>query len=188
LASAKWPVSLLKDLQLIAGSLHRFSGSLHKSWKLLNVLRPIKMKDARAFLGRELSWLEEHYTRLCDFVHPFMWGQRTAGSYAGDSHIARSVGGGGFVMPDNQRILEYKFPVTEAVLRAVHQTASRALDNTRGIFNAINAFPRSPFTEAELIAKTGSSIGFKSLSRNARCPCRSGKKYRNCHGAVALAV
>lgn len=150
-------------------------------------LRPIKVKDARAFLGRELDWLDEHYSHLCDFVHPFMWGQQIVGSYGGESTIARtSNAGGAFVLRYPQTILQYKFPMLEAGRRALTKTATRALDNTRGIVKALKEFPRSPFSETELFAKTGSALGFGFISRNGRCYCGSGKKFRNCHGVARV--
>jgi hypothetical protein len=149
-------------------------------------LRPVRIKDARAFLAHELTWIAEHCIRLCDFVHPFMWGQQTVRSLAEDSHVARNPAGGAFVMSKKHFIVQYKFPMLEAGQRAVHETATRALENTRGIVKTITNFPRSPFTRAEVTAKTGFAMGFRSLSRNSRCLCGSGKKYKNCHGAAVF--
>jgi len=147
-------------------------------------LKPIRVGKARAFLTNELPWIDEHYALLCDFVHHNMSSQRTAGSLVGKSHMARSSAGGGFLMAQQHPIVQYTFPAPDRGRHAVRDTATRALENVRGVMDATNRFPRSPFTEAELMAKTGSAIGFKPPSRNARCPCGSGKKYRNCHGAA----
>src|SRR5262249_43563426 len=38
----------------------------------------------RKFLTQELRWVDEHYALLCDFVHPNMSSQRTAGSLVGN--------------------------------------------------------------------------------------------------------
>jgi SEC-C motif len=159
--------------------------------------RPFKIAKARALLVKELPWANEHYGLLCDFVHPNLSSQRTASAYAGESNVALSSGGGQLLLPGKSPILQYQFPMPEPGRSAVTRTAKRALENTLGIVSSMNHFPRTPFSETELLARTGSRIGLKSPSvtshvafprvgRNESCPCGSGKKYKKCHAAAVV--
>jgi len=43
--------------------------------------------------------------------------------------------------------------------------------------------PQSPMNAGAKAAAPGQAVGGGSPSRNAPCPCGSGKKYKRCHGA-----
>ncbi len=153
----------------------------------------IRLKSARKKLAEDLPWVEAHYAMLCDFVHHNMSSQRTTGAYAGESFLAKSQSGGMLILPEPAPILQYQFPMAETGRRAIAQTAARALENLRGLISSLNQLARTPFSQEELLANTGSALGMEYLGdavgvslppagRNELCPCGSGRKYKRCHG------
>jgi len=92
-------------------------------------------------------------------------------------------------------IVRYEFPATFRAQEAIQATAQRALENTKGVIDAINRIPESPLTPQELIKLTGSRFGVASVpplrgvkpagtkvGRNDLCPCGSGRKWKRCCG------
>jgi preprotein translocase subunit SecA len=75
------------------------------------------------------------------------------------------------------RGLQYSSPVIdgEAGSGAVAIEQAPALGIGRGPQSAINAGEKMP--------APGQVVGSSGPSRNAPCPCGSGKKYKRCHGA-----
>lgn len=159
------------------------------------VLQPFRIAHARKFAAQQHPWIEAHYALLCDFVHPNLSSQRTAGGYAGEQQIAHSSGGGMLVLSKPASIIHYRFPMPEPGRRAVTQTAEHALENVVALIAATNEMPRTPYGEDELLKKTGSRVGLKmalpvrprpSVGRNEPCPCGSGKKFKKCHGEPTI--
>jgi hypothetical protein len=158
------------------------------------LVQPIPLKAARAFLANEIDWIKSHYATLCDFVHPNALSQRTTAPYAGEGDIAVSgAGRASMVLDISVPMIQYDFPMPEVGRAAVRLTASRALASVEGIVAATNDFLQTPFTREELLSRTGSPIGFVSLTpqrlrsaaagRNDPCPCGSGRKFKKCHEA-----
>jgi hypothetical protein len=128
-------------------------------------LQPIRIAQARKFLSREFDWVEPHYASLCDYVHHNLSSQRTAGAFAGESATAVSSTGGMLILPSPGFLIQYEFPLPEPGRLAVNNTASRTLMNVKGLVQALNQLPRSPYTEDELVARTGSRIGLNPPTR-----------------------
>lgn len=158
------------------------------------LVQPIRLKAARAFLANEIDWINSHYATLCDFVHPNALSQRTTAPYAGEGDIAVSGAGRPFMVLDIPvPMIQYGFPMPEPGRAAVRLTASRALASVEGIVAATNDLLQTPFTKEELLFRTGSPIGLVSLTpqrlrsaaagRNDPCPCGSGRKFKKCCGA-----
>ncbi len=151
-------------------------------------VQPVRISKARRALAEQLPWIEPHYALLCDFVHHNMSSQRTAGRYAGESRLARSQSGGALILSDAAHLIHYEFPMAEPGRVAVRSTAARVLQNLKGVVAALKEFRRSPYSEEELLGRTGSAIGVKSVKlsavgRNEKCPCGSGLKFKKCHGS-----
>jgi hypothetical protein len=131
-------------------------------------VQPIRLNKARRFLAQEIDWVESHYAALCDFVHHNLSSQRTAGAFAGMSSKAVSSAGGALLMKTQAPIVQYEFPMPQPGRASVQMTVSRAVINVHGIVKTINQFPRTPFSEEELIARTGSRIGLVSPKDNGQ--------------------
>lgn len=142
----------------------------------------------------EFTDIKKRYGFLCDFVHHNRSSQailsgellrKTSAKFSKSTII--------FPSGEARDINRYEFPpksVTEDSFDYV------TLDFTRdfaGGYIAIQLLPESPFTMAELEKETGSPVGTpvasqssnanrprEKVSRNADCPCGSGKKYKKC--------
>jgi hypothetical protein len=158
-------------------------------------LKPFRIRAAREFLGKKCAWVNEHYESLCDFVHPNLSSQTSAGAYAGEANVVAQSSGSVLLMNNSVPIIHYEFPMPEGGKAAALLTAERALESVLGTAKASD-FPHSPFTEEELLKMTGSRLGMEVVSkqtrgdgrlrkvgRNEACPCGSGKKYKKCCGA-----
>lgn len=164
----------------------------------LDLPKPFHVNDGLRSLAKhpDFEAVVEHYGRLCDYVHHNLSSQAATAEGQRIADRTEHPSGGGFVASTSGPMLRYQYPVQKPVELAVEWTAPIALRHTRAIVEWHNNIPSSPFSTEELVELTGSPIGVdvvfpaqtpaktEKISRNARCPCGSGRKYKHCHGAA----
>jgi hypothetical protein len=164
-------------------------------------VKVIHVNDGIKALGEQGNlWAKAHYDALSDFAHPNFGSRKVniAGGYVGDE---TRYGKSTFILKSNAGITTYRYPAAAAMDTALSATCERALENARHIFKEIES-ANLPFSEQELLERTGTRSGFvevppeamaplgrrafqdaPKIGRNEPCPCGSGKKFKKCHGA-----
>jgi hypothetical protein len=156
---------------------------------------------ANAFLDEVLSCIEAadgfqgkaYLTRLMELLKPML----TADDFLGDRHantvmvlfrgtLFSIIGGLEYYVsrvsdPDNRRILEQT--AAQEFARAVESLREAALGILRHPDVVPDLIAERDALEEEFIAEVPHTWG--RVSRNAPCPCGSGKKYKHCHGRIA---
>ncbi|MES3036183.1 MAG: SEC-C metal-binding domain-containing protein [Gemmatimonadota bacterium] len=151
--------------------------------------KPVRINSAWKHLAKTVHWIEPHYAALSDGVHPNLSSQRLAGLGAGLGTVARSAAGGEIRLKDDYPILHYEFGRAELGRSAIERTAVYTALNSRGILEEASLMLESPFSDAEIARNRAQHklLGFASSaqrartpSRNALCPCGSGRVYKRC--------
>jgi hypothetical protein len=134
----------------------------------------------------ESNWLESHYDFLCDFVHHNLSSQTIAAAQSNVSNVASSAQGGMLITPQPGLNVVYAYPADNQAKYAIDQTAVRAAMCADLVLNALNTLPESPYSNAEILAKTGHPLGVgqfnRAIGENDPCYCGSGMKYGRCCG------
>jgi hypothetical protein len=159
-------------------------------------LTPFHISDCIKGLSAEPEFakMSSRYDVLCDFVHHNLSSQMAAnaGGFIG-TRAGLEGAPGSIVMNKPAPIIQFQFPIPAKAARAVEDTASGAFADAQASLRWLNETPTTPYDEAELIRRTGSSNGFQAqgdssrparnianVGRNEPCPCGSGKKLKHC--------
>jgi preprotein translocase subunit SecA len=73
------------------------------------------------------------------------------------------------------------------MLEAIREDVTRTLTADRDAASRgfiTSSIPSSPVDGPDIVV-LGKRLEKEEISRNATCPCGSGKKYKHCHGALA---
>jgi hypothetical protein len=147
----------------------------------------------------EYSEIIDNYDWLCEFVHQNIGSQAISRSGTSTGQIS----GGGRMSPltmtNNQGPIttyEYPSPTSRDVINTAIPIFER---NLKDVIRWSEAIPDSPYSEKEILERTGTKQGMpfipfgpnpakyspfgqlqKKVGRNEPCPCGSGKKYKHC--------
>jgi hypothetical protein len=129
------------------------------------LLRPRKIGatiDALEKAGVELVGTSDYYGELCDFVHASQSSQTVSRGPGRIDRVAR-IGRGELRTSVDALIGRHEYPLPAAFARALETTEARAFVNLRGIVQAVNEMPTTPYTVQELVTHTGNEVGFPQL-------------------------
>lgn len=131
------------------------------------------------------AWVRPYYDFLCDYVHRNMSSQTISAAEMTHGGLAISPGGGMIYMMQHGPIVVNQYPANNQAEYAREQTAPRAASLADLALRTLNALPNTPYSEAELVEKTGYRLGVKALARPLKpddlCFCGSGMNYGRCH-------
>jgi hypothetical protein len=161
-------------------------------------LEPIHSKDCEdaLFSDPEFSIDKPIFGILNDLVHTNVQGYNFG---IPSWHESNSVwfGNSVIMLPEPVPVIRYQYPAPEKQDAALKLTADPTCRHVNSILELIKNFPMSPFSETEVIEKTGSKhLGriieskviprtktkaiLNGVGRNNRCPCGSGRKFKHC--------
>lgn len=164
----------------------RNSGVSKDNTQPFNVMRCLEA------LAEHVPDARSRYDMLCDFVHHNLSSQTVGQSNLRVGGIARSAAGGEIhVGGGDTPIIRYEYPSEPAGRYALEELAADVVVDVQACMEALMSLPESPFSDEELIQRTGHRMGVTPLSRetsnpsdrvgrNDLCPCGSGKKFKNC--------
>lgn len=162
-------------------------------------LEPIHSKDSESALFSRKDFEKDKvlYDKLCDFVHTNSQGYYVGspGWYMSDQVLA---GKATILTAQPGPVNRYQYPADTKFEEAITVTVDAMYRHCSGIIATTNAFPETPYSDAEILQHTGTRSGMVELAsphvsvvknpyagqdvgRNDPCPCGSGKKYKHCH-------
>jgi hypothetical protein len=157
--------------------------------------KPFRVGKCIKELATEADYREvgSRYEFLCDFVHHNLASGTAANAGSTVADAAFSSGGGMIFLPSPGTVTQYEYPVPKKAKVAIESTAAGFLQDGQGCVRWINEMPGSPYSQEAIQTFTGTELGFTTftpqapargtklhVSRNDRCPCGSGRKYKKC--------
>jgi hypothetical protein len=129
------------------------------------LLKPINIMSSLQLLVKNptAKGLHDKYAMLCDFVHHNLSSQITSSPGFRVGNLARSSGGGAFITSDNGAITRYQYPVSNKAELAIEETSEIVNTAMDICIERLNAMPRTPFLEKQLMEFTGSPLGVTQL-------------------------
>lgn len=151
---------------------------------------PFNVADCLRRLGEQANYedMPSHYDMLCDFVHHNLSSQIVSSRLDTNRRSANSdYGPGMLIIPGGGASVSiYKHPCAGKAERAASKTIEQLTRNVKGAFDCLNQFIYSPYSDAEILERTGSEHGtpkMSALGRNDPCPCGSGLRFKRCCGS-----
>jgi hypothetical protein len=154
-------------------------------------VKPFNVMECLKGLAERVPEVLARYDMLCDFVHHNLSSQLVGQSNMHVDRVARSPAGGQIHVRGDSPIMRYEYPSEPAGRFALSELPGHVADDVRACMDGLMSLPESPFTDDEVLKRTGNKMGVVPLhrerpnsptrvGRNDPCPCGSGKKFKNC--------